>query len=131
MPPNRRGEIGRRGEELAARRFERLGFEVVERNYRTRAGEIDLIVRKDGTLVFCEVKALVARSGGGDVGPAFLLEAVGPAKRAQVRQLARSWLADRCDGPGRRFNEFRFDAIGVLVTQAGELLQLEHIEAAF
>lgn len=130
MPPDRRAEIGRRGEELAARRFERLGFEVVERNYRTRAGEIDLIVRKDGTLVFCEVKALVARSGGG-VGPAFLLEAVGPAKRAQVRQLARSWLADRCDGRTRRFSEFRFDAIGVLVTQAGDLLQLEHIEAAF
>jgi putative endonuclease len=133
VPPNRRGEIGRRGEELAASRFERLGYEVVERNYRTRAGEIDLIVQKDGTLVFCEVKALVARSGGSGVGPAFPLEAVGPAKRAQVRQLARGWLAERCDGdrPARRFRELRFDAIGVLLSSTGELLHLEHIEAAF
>jgi putative endonuclease len=133
VPPNRRGEIGRRGEELAARRLERLGYEVIERNFRTRAGEIDVIAGKAGTLVFCEVKTLVARAGGSGIGPAFLLEAVGRAKRSQVRQLARVWLADRCDGarPARRFGELRFDAIGVLVSEAGELLQLEHVENAF
>jgi putative endonuclease len=133
VPANLRGEIGRRGEELAARRLERLGYEVVARNHRTRAGEIDLIARRGGTLVFCEVKALVARRGGRGVGPAFPLEAVGPAKRAQVRQLARSWLAERdeSDRAARRFRELRFDAIGVLVTPAGELLHLEHVEAAF
>ena len=107
-----------------------MGYEVVERNYRTRAGEIDLIARKGGTLVFCEVKALVARSGGG-VGPAFPLEAVGRAKRAQVRRLARSWLAERSDGQARRYRELRFDAVGVLLAPAGELLRLDHVEAAF
>ena len=106
---------------------------MIERNYRTRVGEIDLIAERDGTLVFCEVKALVARGGGSGAGPAYLLEAVGRAKRAQVRQLARGWLAERADteGAARRFREIRFDAIGLLVTPAGELLHLEHVEAAF
>jgi putative endonuclease len=129
---DRRREIGSRGEEIAARRLERLGYSVIERNYRTRTGEIDLIAERDGTLVFCEVKALVARKGSSR-GPAFPLEAVGHAKRAQVRQLARGWLADRADaeGAGRRFREIRFDAIGLSLTPAGELLHLEHVEAAF
>jgi putative endonuclease len=133
VPPNRRGEIGRRGEELAVRRLERLGYEVIERNYRTRAGEIDVIASKDGTLVFCEVKTLVARAGGSGIGPAFPLEAVGRAKRAQVRQLARGWLADRCEGgpPARRFGELRFDAIGILLSPHRELLLVEHVENAF
>jgi putative endonuclease len=121
--------IGRRGELLAARRLERLGYEVVERNRRTRYGEIDLIARKDATLVFCEVKTLVAR-GSGAAGPAYPLEAVGPAKREQVRRLARAWLAE-ADGARRRYRELRFDAIGVLLSPSGELLQLEHVENAF
>jgi putative endonuclease len=130
VPANRRGEIGRRGEELAVRRLERLGYEVIERNYRTRAGEIDVIASKTGTLVFCEVKTLVARAGVGRTGPAYLLEAVGGAKRAQVRRLARGWLAEPRP-KARRYRELRFDAIGVLVSPAGELLHLEHVEDAF
>jgi putative endonuclease len=130
VPANPRGEVGRRGEDLAALRFERLGYEVLERNYRTRAGEIDLIARKGGTLVFCEVKALVARGGGSRTGPAYLLEAIGAAKRAQVRQLARGWLAEARPAE-RRYGELRFDAIGVLISPAGELLHLEHVKGAF
>jgi putative endonuclease len=126
---DRRGAIGRRGEDLAAKRFERLGYEVVGRNYRTRAGEIDLIARKGATLVFCEVKALVARGRSG-VGPAFLLEGVGPAKQAQVRQLAGAWLGEH-ERRRRQFGDLRFDAIGVLMSPAGELLELEHVEGAF
>jgi putative endonuclease len=133
VPPNPRGEVGRRGEDLAARRFERLGFEVIERNHRTRFGEIDLIVRRGGTLVFCEVKALVARGRGTGAGPAFVLEAVGSHKRAQVRRLARTWLAEQRDRDPRRrrFMELRFDAIGVLLSPSMELLHLDHIENAF
>ena len=129
MRGDRRLRVGRRGEELAARRLERLGYEVVARNHRTRAGEIDLIARRGGTLVFCEVKALIARNGGG-AGPAYLLEAVGPAKREQVRRLARAWLAET-DGPRARYRELRFDAIGVLLSPTGELIELEHVENAF
>src|SRR5438270_10010531 len=80
----RRG-TGRRGEAVAAKLLERLGYAILERNHRTRTGEIDLIAARDDTLVFCEVKALVARPGGPSAGPVTPLEAVGPAKRAQVR----------------------------------------------
>jgi putative endonuclease len=123
----RRG-TGQRGEAIAAALLERRGYVVVERNFRTREGEIDLIVQRKGEVVFCEVKTLVARSGGPATGPATPLEAVGPAKRAQVRRVARAWLASR-EGAGWR--ALRFDAIGVLLSPAGELLELEHVEAAF
>jgi putative endonuclease len=126
-PDPRRG-IGRRGETVAAKALERLGYTILDRNFRTREGELDLIASSDGTLVFCEVKALVARPGGPSAGPVSPLEAVGPAKRVQVRRMARAWLAAR-GSPGAR--DLRFDVIGVLLSPAGELLRLDHAEGAF
>jgi putative endonuclease len=124
--PRRR--TGRRGETVAAKLLQRGGYVLLERNFRTREGEIDLIAARDGTLVFCEVKTLVARAGGPSAGPSTPLEAVGPAKRVQVRRVARVWLAGR-NGPSAR--ELRFDVIGVLLSPAGELLEVEHVEGAF
>src|SRR3954452_24972545 len=126
-PDPRRG-AGRLGEAVAAELLERRGFELLERNFRTPEGEIDLVASRGGTLVFCEVKALVARPGGPSAGPATPLEAVGPAKRAQVRRVARAWLAMR-DGKGAL--ELRFDAIGVLLSPRGETLRVDHVENAF
>jgi putative endonuclease len=126
-----RNDIGRRGERLAAGKLEADGYRVVERNFRTREGELDIIAQRDGMLVFCEVKTVVARNGRRG-GPAFALEAVGPAKRAQVRRLARAWIAERPRSmrvkgrPGARF-----DAIGVVLSPAGALVRLDHLEAAF
>ena len=111
--------------------FERRGDRVVERNYRTREGEIDLVVMAGRTLVFCEVKTLVARS---EIrrGPAYPLEAIGPAKRRQVRRIARSWLAERLTAQqGVRFRDIRFDAVGVVLSPSGKPLRLERVEAAF
>jgi putative endonuclease len=126
--PDRRRGTGRRGEALAAALLERRGYVLVERNYRTREGEIDLVALRDGTLVFCEVKTLVARPGGPASGPATPLEAVGPAKRAQIRRVARVWLASHRRGGWRTL---RFDAIGVVLSPAGETLALDHVEGAF
>ena len=127
----RRG-TGRRGEAIASAHLERLGFTILARNYRTREGEIDLIACRRRTLVFCEVKALVSRRRGPASGPASPLEGVGPAKRIQVRRIARSWLAEDNPGPGaRRWRELRFDAIGVLLSPTGRTERLEHVENAF
>jgi putative endonuclease len=132
VSPDRRRWIGRRGETVAAELLERLGFTLLERNYRTRSGEIDLIVSRDGTLVFCEVKALVGRPGGASAGPVTPLEAVGPAKRAQVRRLAREWLASERDGASRvRWQTIRFDVIGIVLRPDGSVTMLEHVEDAF
>jgi putative endonuclease len=123
----RRG-TGKRGEAIAAALLERLGYTIVDRNFRTREGELDLVAARGRTLVFCEVKALVARPGGPSTGPSDPLEAVGPAKRSQVRRLARAWLAAR-DGPASR--ELRFDVVGVTLSPAGEALRVDHVENAF
>ena len=132
MAPDARRGTGRRGEDLAAARLEHLGYAIVERNFRTREGELDLIASRARTLVFCEVKALVARPGGPSAGPATPLEAVGPAKRSQVRRIAGAWLAaQREGGEIRRWRSLRFDAIGVLLSPHGELLRLDHVEGAF
>src|SRR5919201_6316406 len=117
-----RQRAGQLGERVAARHLERNGYRLVARNYRAREGEIDLVAAGHSTLVFCEVKTIVARAGSRR-GPAYPLEAVGPAKRMQVRRLARMWLAQRDrQGPDRGCREIRFDAIGVVISPYGELL---------
>ncbi len=128
---NTRAQIGRRGERLAAGKLEADGYRVIERNYRTREGELDIVAVRDGTIVFCEVKTLVAR-GGQRGGPQFALESVRQGKRAQVRRMARSWIAERPRSATTRGRPaVRFDAIGVVLSAAGELLRIDHVEAAF
>jgi putative endonuclease len=124
--PRRR--LGARGEDLAVRHLEARGFEVVERNFRTRYGELDVIARDARALVFCEVKTRIVRLATRDVlGP---FAAIGVRKQRQVRAMAREWLGQgRLDGA--RPPELRFDAIGVSFDAQGSLLSLEHLEAAF
>jgi putative endonuclease len=125
--PRRR--LGARGEELAARHLEARGYQVVEQNFRTRYGEIDVVARDARFLVFCEVKTrIVRRAPGADVlGP---FAGIGGRKQRQVRAMAREWLTHgRLEGP--RPPEVRFDAIGVSFDAHGCLLALEHVEAAF
>lgn len=114
--------LGPLGERLAAEHLERLGYRVIERNHRTRFGEIDLIAVDGETLVFCEVKS--RRAGGGSPW-----EGLHPRKRGQVRRMARSWLAERGDRP--HLPTVRFDAIGVVVDGRRRLVALEHLEGAF
>jgi putative endonuclease len=124
--PRRR--LGARGEELAARHLEARGLEVVERNFRTRYGELDLIARDGRFLVFCEVKTRIVRVSTREVlGP---FAAIGVRKQRQVRAMAREWLGHgRLEGA--RPPELRFDAVGVSFDAAGRLLSLEHLEGAF
>lgn len=125
-----RRRTGSTGEQLAAQHLLRRGFDIVERNFRTRWGELDIIAFDGRTLVFCEVKCrrlpgAVARAGA-SVDP---FESVHPAKRAQVRRMAARWLVERRDRP--RAQDLRFDAIGVTLDGAGRLVRLDHLEAAF
>jgi putative endonuclease len=118
-----RHRLGRAGERAAAEHLERLGYEVLARNHRTRFGEIDLIAYDGTTLVFCEVKS--RRAGAA----AFPFDALGRAKRAQVRTVAAAWLAQASDRP--RSAELRFDAIAVTFDAHGRLATLDHLEGAF
>ena len=134
MADDPRRRLGARGEELAARHLIDRGYEIVDRNFRTRFGELDLIAAGEGCLVFCEVKTRVARDRSGQLGP---LASVGPRKQRQVRQMAREWLAaDRLrlagnSGLAGGLPELRFDAIGVTLDRGGELVAIEHLDRAF
>ncbi len=121
MSDDPRHSLGRRGEQLAAEHFERLGYRVVARNYRTRFGELDLVVTDDEVLVFCEVKT--RRAGGSP------WDNLGEAKRKQVRSMGRVWLSEANDRP--RTSGLRFDAIGIVIDRNDGLVSLEHLEGAF
>ncbi len=124
-----RERLGALGEELASAHLQRLGFRVLERNVRTRGGEIDLIVFDGHTLVFVEVKTARAVPAGRRQ-EAVPLQWLGPRQRQRIRRLARAWLAD----PQRRHPRaaaVRFDAIGVVLDTRGRLQALEHLEGAW
>ena len=124
--PDPRRRLGALGERLAREHLERAGYEVIERNYRSRRGELDVIALGHGALVFCEVKTRLAGGSAGPIGP---LDAIGHAKRRRLRMLAREWLST--NGSHRDAETLRFDAIGITLSGAGALLVLEHVEGAF
>jgi putative endonuclease len=109
-----RAETGRRGEDLAAAFLSAKGLAIVERNFRAKVGEIDIVARDGEELVFVEVRARAGRGFGGAAA------SVDAGKRRRLVRAARVWLAARgWDGP------CRFD---VVTLDAG---RLEHLPAAF
>jgi putative endonuclease len=126
MANDPRRRLGALGERLAADHLAALGYEVLERNFRTRFGELDLVARSDRCLVFCEVKTRLAGDAPGPFGP---LVSVGPRKRMRVRRMAGQWLRER--GGGRGAPEARFDVVGVTLDRQGRVVSLEHVEGAF
>jgi putative endonuclease len=124
MSTDARQQLGRVGEDLALAHLERLGYELVVRNHRTRWGEIDLVVHDGSTLVFAEVKT--RRASGSGRGP---WEALHERKRTQVRRMAAAFLTEVRGRP--HATELRFDAIGVVIDARGRLVRLDHVEGAF
>ncbi|RJP72914.1 MAG: YraN family protein [Candidatus Zixiibacteriota bacterium] len=110
---------GNRGEELAAQFLQARGFTILDRNWRQRWGELDLVAARDGLLVFCEVKASRFE---GDCHPELRVDF--PKQRTLTR-LARAWLAGH-DGD---WTQSRFDVIAVKIVQGREVV--EHLENAF
>jgi putative endonuclease len=119
-----RHRLGALGEKLAAEHLERRGFEIMERNFRTRWGELDIVAFDGHTLAFCEVKSRRLAPGGGSP-----FEAIRPRKQSRVRKMAGSWLIERRERPYAQ--TMRFDAIGVTFDLAGRLVGIEHLEGAF
>ncbi len=124
MHNDTRRQLGASGEQLAAEHLQRLGFEIVERNFASRWGELDIIACDGQTLVFCEVKSRRQAAGAAQA-----LDGVHQRKRHQVRRMAARWLVERKHRP--HVPDLRFDAIGVTFDGDGRLVALEHLEGAF
>lgn len=121
-----RQRLGRAAEDLVAERLAAAGWELVERNARSRYGELDIVALDRRALVFVEVKAGRA---GSSFGPERPVLSVDHRKQRRIRRLATAWMGARRDLP--RYDEIRFDAVGVTFDRAGRVCDYEHIEGAF
>lgn len=129
-----RNEIGAAGEAAVREFVVTRGWRLVDHNVRWREGELDLIAIDGSTLVFAEVKTLVARGPEGRA--AFSpFESIDLRKQRQVRALARRWIVDdlrlRDDREAGKFSLIRFDAFAVSLASSGAVLGIEHLEDAF
>jgi putative endonuclease len=111
--------FGELGERIAERWLRRQGWRVVQRRFRSGHRDIDLVVERDGTVAFVEVKARRGTSFGDPV------EAVNWIKQRELARSASVWI----DRHGRPAEVYRFDVIGVLVE--GERVRIRHVPNAF
>jgi putative endonuclease len=111
---DQRQSLGKRGEDLACAELEKRGYVIVERRFRTRCGELDIVARDGGVLVFIEVRA---RSGS-NFGTPF--ESVTWKKRQRLSRMAASYLYVR------RLTTVacRFDVVAVVERQGTQTIEL-------
>ncbi|MCM2421928.1 YraN family protein [Streptomyces sp. RKAG293] len=114
---NARAARGRYGEELAARWLATAGLRVLERNWRCRGGEVDIVASEGDALVMCEVKT---RTGGDYEHP---MAAVTPRKAERLRLLAECWLSEHGGPPS---GGVRIDLVGVVLPGRGAA-RVEHV----
>lgn len=108
--------LGKSGEQAAAEYLQSCGFRILDRNWRSADGEIDIVAAERQVLVVCEVKA---RTGVRYGSP---LEAVSRAKLGRLRRLAVQWL----NAHGVRFDQVRIDVVGLVYEGTGGFT-IEHI----
>jgi putative endonuclease len=118
--PSRSARLGKRGEDIASEYLVARGYEVIERNWRCSAGEIDIVARRGQSLVVVEVKARSSLSAGHP------FEAITAAKLARLRSLAGLW----CAAQSRAFSGVRIDAIAVLM-HAHQPATVEHLRGVW
>ncbi len=104
--------LGSAGQALAVEWYEGEGYEILERNWIRREGEISLIARRGRTVAFCEVVTGSADAASSDT------EAVLPAKQRRIRRLGARWLTELTPAAGRSLVDLRFD---IAVASGGEI----------
>lgn len=122
MSPDNTTTLGRRAEDLACRHLEALGLQLLERNYRCRAGEIDLVMRDGTTLVMVEVRSRSTRAHGDAAST------VGARKQQRFIRAARHLMLTR---PEYRRLAARFDVVAIDAAVGGGPPELRWIRDAF
>jgi len=121
-----RRRTGQIAEGLVAQQLASSGWEIVERNARTRYGELDIVARDGDTLVFIEVKGGRADTSFGPEKP---ILSVDFRKQRRVRRLATAWISERREQPF--YKEIRFDAVGVTLDRHGRAVDVDYVKGAF
>ena len=116
---NQKQKIGEKGETIAERHLKKKGYKILERNYRTKLGEIDIIAKDKKTIVFVEVKTRRSWQFGNPKG------AVTPAKQRKISMVALQYLKTN----DRRNSRARFDVVAITATR--DKPQIEIIKNAF
>jgi len=112
-------QFGELGEQIAERWLTRHGWRVMQRRFRSGHRDIDLVVEREGTVAFVEVKARRGSEFGDPV------EAVNWSKQRELIRSASVWI----DRHGRPDDSYRFDVVGVLVE--GDRVRVRHVPNAF
>ncbi len=118
MPHKEKNEIGKAGEEIALDFFKNKGYRIMEKNYKTVFGEIDIIAKDKDTIVFIEVKTRT------DISFGYPFEAVNPKKRKKIKNVALSYM--------KRFKKelpSRFDVLSINFEEGRN--KIEHFKDAF
>lgn len=116
--PDHNRAVGQRGESIAAAYLTRLGYRVIDRNWRTRIGEIDIVAEDAGSIVIAEVKTRTTAATGHP------FEAITASKLARLRELARSW---RLEHPETQRAPIRIDVLGVFLGGGTGEQVVEHV----
>lgn len=114
-------QTGRQGEEIARQYLITKGFEIIEHNFRTRFGEIDIIAADRKTLVFVEVKVKIGDQFGSPE------EMIGPGKRWQIRQMAEVYLQQNPQ-IAISYPQQRLDAVCIINQPKGKPERITHYE---
>lgn len=116
----RRQAVGRWGESLAAAYLKERGFEILERNARTPYGELDLVTRKTGVIVFVEVKTRTSTAYG------WPEESISTEKRQHLQEAALSYLQGHPELKG----DWRIDVIAIIGDPRGGPAEITHFDHA-
>jgi putative endonuclease len=113
--PNKRAALGRQGEDLAVEHLRKAGYHIVERNVRTRFGEIDIVAEDQGCLVFVEVRTMASNLMVPE-------ESVTWRKQRRMASLGMRYIQEH----GKDDAEWRADVVAIEVGADGEPTRLEH-----
>jgi len=111
-----RQKLGKLGEKIAAEFLKERGYQIIDQNYRTRGGEIDIVAKEGETIVFVEVKTRISAEFG------YPEEAIDGRKQHKLAMTAEHYLA------AHRLYEvdYRIDAVGIEMERDGRLINLRH-----
>jgi putative endonuclease len=118
LPPEKK-EIGQRGEEMAVSFLKGLNYQILERNYRCKLGEVDIIARDNDTLVFIEVRTRSSLAFG------LPQESINRRKRHQISKVALEFILRK----KMKNTPARFDVIAISLEPGKE--KVDHIRDAF